>query len=67
MLLLCSESEKKSFSYFFKKMLLVVKKFVFLAFVNNLFFCPKMLLKDQTFVSTLHLSSRMKHLKTVSF
>ena len=40
-------------------MLLVDKKFVFLIFVNNLFFCPTLL------ISTVHLISLMKQLKIV--
>ena len=40
----------------FKKMLLVDKKLVFLTFVNNLFFYPKMFLGDRTLISTIHLT-----------
>ena len=46
-------------------MLLVDKKFVFLTFVSNLFFCPKMFLRDQTLISTIHSTSLVKHLKIV--
>ena len=42
-----------------QQMLLVDKKFVFLIFINNLFFCPKLA------ISTIHLISLMKQLKIV--
>ena len=64
-MLLCFALSKKTFFMLFFLRLLVNKKFVFLTFVNNLFFCSKMLPKDWTLISTIHLTSLVKHLKIV--
>ena len=46
-------------------MLLEDKKFVFLTFVNNWFFCPKMFLRGRALTSTIRLTNLVKHLKIV--